>query len=166
MTHSTPGQTTDDVQLRDIVQTDLPIFFEQQRDLQANYMAAFTAPDPENWGAFTAHWARIINDDAITLQTIVFRGQVAGYVVSHNWFGELEVSYWLGRPYWGQGVATQALRQFLVFMPIRPLHARVAQDNIASLRVLQKCGFTVIGESHGFANARQQEVAEFILKLT
>ena len=47
----------------------------------------------------------------------------------------------------------------------RPMYARVVKDNIASLRVLEKCGFTICGEGKGFAYARGEEVEEFILRL-
>lgn len=48
---------------------------------------------------------------------------------------------------------------------VRPLYARVVKDNLASQRVLQKCGFTICGENKGFANARGKEVEEFIMRL-
>jgi RimJ/RimL family protein N-acetyltransferase len=47
----------------------------------------------------------------------------------------------------------------------RPIYARVAKDNLGSRRVLEKCGFTVINESTGFANARGQEIEELLLEL-
>jgi RimJ/RimL family protein N-acetyltransferase len=48
----------------------------------------------------------------------------------------------------------------------RPIYARVAKDNVASLRVLEKCGFTITGQAKGFANARGEEIEEWILELT
>lgn len=70
--------------LRDLVNDDLPIFFEQQLDDEANYMAAFTAKDPTNREAFTAHWQRILADQTVILKTILFNGQVAGSVSSFH----------------------------------------------------------------------------------
>ena len=43
--------------------------------------------------------------------------------------------------------------------------ARAAADNAASLRVLAKCGFEVVGEDRGFANARGEEIDEYVLEL-
>ena len=126
-------------------------------------MAAFTSADPTDEDAFRAHWAMILRDETITKRTITADSVVAGHIGSFGRERELEVSYWIGRPYWGRGIATQALTEFLIHMPIRPLRARVAKDNAASLRVLQKCGFTIIGEDRGFANARGSETDEFIL---
>ena len=64
-----------------------------------------------------------------------------------------------------KGVATRALSEFLGHVQVRPMYARVVKDNIASLRVLEKCGFTICGEGKGFAYARGEEVEEFILRL-
>ncbi len=51
------------VQLRDVAQEDLVIFFAQQMDPAGSHMAAFTAKDPTDREAFMAHWARILADD-------------------------------------------------------------------------------------------------------
>jgi len=154
-----------DVQLRDVSEADLAIFFEQQLDPEANFMAAFTAKDPTDREAFDAKWGKILADERITLKTVLYDGQVAGHIVSHGWFGEPEVSYWLGREFWGKGIATAALGQFLELVETRPLYARAVTDNLASIRVLEKCGFRVCGEDRGFANARGGEVDEVVLRL-
>lgn len=157
---------TGDILLREVTEADLPIFFEHQQDAQANYMAAFTRKDPANWDAFRAFWTRILGDSTITIRTILFDGQVAGHVSSYEEnAGHPEVSYWLGKSYWGKGIATAALRAFLSDVTARPIYARAAKDNHASLRVLEKCGFAIVGESKGFANARGQEVEEYLLQL-
>jgi RimJ/RimL family protein N-acetyltransferase len=154
-----------DIVLRDVTDDDLPIFFEQQLDPDANYMAAFTTKDPTDRDAFTAHWARIRADETIINRTILCDGQVAGSVASFEDFGQLEVTYWLGREFWGKGIATRALAALLAYQTTRPIYARAAKDNLASLRVLQKCGFVITGEDKGFANARGQEIEEYMLTL-
>lgn len=156
---------TGEVLLRDMVDADLPVFFEQQLDPDANYMAAFTARDPTDRTAYYAHWAKVRADARITIRTILCEGQVAGYVLCHPWFGAPEISYWLGRAFWGKGIATAALAAFLHIATVRPLYARAARDNYASLRVLEKCGFEVIAEERGFASARGAEIDELVLKL-
>jgi RimJ/RimL family protein N-acetyltransferase len=152
--------------LRNVRDEDLPIFFRHQKDEQANTMAAFTAKDPTDRDAFMAHWRRILADSTVIVRTITFNGQVAGSVLSYEEEGKPEVSYWLGREYWGKGIATWALKEFLArHNRTRPIYARVAKDNLGSLRVLEKCGFEIVGESRGFANARGQEVEELLLEL-
>ena len=153
------------VLLREVTERDLAIFFEHQRDATANRMAAFTAEDPADRDAFTAHWAKILADDTVTIKTILLDGQVAGHIAQFVRFGEPEVTYWIGREYWGRGVATEALSVFLDDLTTRPLYARAAKDNVASIRVLQKCGFTISGQDKGFANARGEEIEEAILIL-
>ena len=156
---------TSDILLRAVTDSDLPIFFEQQLDKDANFMAAFTAKDPADHTAFSAHWAKIMADKGITIRTILLDGKVAGNILSHAWFGDLEVSYWLGKDHWDQGVATCALQAFLKIVKTRPLYGRVAKDNFGSKRVLEKNGFKIVGEGLGFANGRGTEVEEWVLKL-
>jgi RimJ/RimL family protein N-acetyltransferase len=132
--------------LRDVIESDLPIFFEQQLDPVANQMAAFPARDRD---AFMAHWVKILTDEANILKTILYGDQVAGNIVSWEQpdeGSEREVGYWLGREYWGKGIATRALAAFLEQVTARPLYAYVSKHNLASIRVLQKCGFTITSE--------------------
>ena len=152
--------------LRDVVEDDLPIFFEYQLDPDANYMAAFTAREPSNREAFTAHWNKIMADATNIIKTIVCDGQVVGSVSSYEDAGKPEVTYWIGKAYWGKGIATRALSDFLAHgNRTRPMYARVAKDNLGSRRVLEKCGFKIVGESKGFANARGEEIEELVLEL-
>ena len=152
--------------LREVIDTDLPIFFAQQLDREANWMAAFTAKDPSNREAFNAHWDRIRAESTIIIRTILCDGQVAGSVLSYEDEGRPEVSYWLGREFWGRGIATWALGEFLRTANLkRPMYARVAKDNLGSRRVLEKCGFAVIGDERGYANARGTEIEELLLEL-
>jgi RimJ/RimL family protein N-acetyltransferase len=154
--------STGDVSLRDVTDNDLPLFFEHQLDPEANRMAAFPARDRS---AFMAHWTRIMGDDTIIKKTVLFDGQVAGNVVSFDKDGQREVGYWIGTRFWGKGVATAALSTFLDLVKMRPLHARVAKHNVASIRVLEKCGFEISGEDSGPSDVPGVEVEGFILVL-
>jgi len=158
---------TTEILLRDVTETDLPIFFEHQRDPAANFMAAFTSRDPADRDAFAAHWKRILNDDTVVVKTIVFEGNVVGSVATFvdKEFGKPEITYWIGKEYWGMGLATQALSKLLRDIRVRPIYGRAAKDNVASIRVMEKCGFTISGYSKGFANARAKEIEEVILEL-
>jgi RimJ/RimL family protein N-acetyltransferase len=129
------------VRLRDVEQGDLPAFFEHQRDPESVAMVVFNSRDKP---AFDEHWAKILADDTSLKQTVVVDGQVAGNVTSFLREGVREVGYWIDRAYWGRGVATAALSAFLQLENRRPLYAGVARHNVASLRVLQKCGFVLI----------------------
>jgi len=58
-----------------------------------------------------------------------------------------EIGYWLAEPYWGRGIVTDAVRSLvpLAFehVGIVRLEAGIFSDNPASMRVLEKCGFTL-----------------------
>ena len=154
------------VALRDVLADDLPIFYRHQSDPDANYMAAFTTKDPGNRVAFDRHWNRFLADSTITIKTIICDRLVVGCVLSYEDADLPEVSYWVGKEYWGRGIATAALTSFLrQAMITRPICARVAKDNHASRRVLEKCGFTMIGESREFAYARGEEIDELLFEL-
>jgi RimJ/RimL family protein N-acetyltransferase len=131
----------DNVRLRDVEPNDLPVFYEQQLDPDATRMAAFPARDR---ASFVAHWERNIlgNPDAIA-QTILVDDEVAGNIGSWSQESIRLVGYWIGKEYWGRGVATRALTAFLHHVTERPLHAHVVEHNVGSIRVLEKCGFTV-----------------------
>lgn len=131
------------VSLRDVQESDLATFYEQQLDPEATRMAAFPSRELD---AFTAHWAKIMTNTSGTIQTIIFGGSVAGNIGCWQDSGETLVGYWVGRKYWGKGIATAALSELLKRVPDRPLTARVAKHNVASIRVLEKCGFTMVGE--------------------
>lgn len=161
------------IRLRDIRDTDLPIFFAQMNDPEGCRMAAFTAKDPSDQAGFQAHWARNRQDPANVMRTVVGEcececegEEILGNLAVFGPPEEREVTYWIGRSYWGRGVATAALRALLGIATERPLYARAAADNLASIQVLKNCGFVVSGSGRGFANARGAEIDEVVLTLT
>ncbi|PWB69892.1 MAG: GNAT family N-acetyltransferase [Anaerolineales bacterium] len=149
------------IRLRPVIISDLPILFEQQADPESSAMAAFPSRTKEE---FDTHWAKIMADETVILRVIEVDGQVAGHLVSWEMREGREVGYWLGREFWGKGIATESLNQFLGVVKTRPLFAHVAKHNTASRRVLEKCGFTVIGEDK-YTNRIKQKVEEFVLRL-
>ena len=151
--------------MREVRDEDLPLLFEQWADPVAVHMAAFTAPDHMDRDAFERRWSRLRADETVLNRVIVVDEDVAGTIGSWGEPGEREVTYWIGRSYWGKGIATDALTAFLAVYRSLPLHARVASDNVASCRVLEKCGFRVIATERGFAEARSAEIEEFVLRL-
>lgn len=150
------------------------MLFEQQLDPDANRMAAFGAADPSDRAAFDARWTRILGAPSILgAASIDVRaietedGELAGSILL--WrdpdLPGPEVSYWLGRTFWGRGIATAALAAFVDEIPTRPLFGRAAADNTASLRVLEKTGFVRVGEDEGWSDRRGATVREVILRL-
>src|SRR4051794_9446601 len=127
-----------EVALRDVEQDDLPVFFDHQLDPDANVMAAFTPRDPTDRQAFMEHCAKILCNSDILMQTILVDGKVAGNVVSFVMAEQREIGYWIGKEYWGKGIASAAVAAFLRLETRRPLLAYAATDNVASIRVLAK----------------------------
>lgn len=150
------------VQLRDVTESDLLTFFEQQLDQEATHMAALPSRGRE---VFMSHWVRIMADRSTLIKTILFQQEIAGNIVCFGQLGEREVGYWLGKEYWGKGIATRALEQFLTYVDTRPLYAHVAKHNVASRRVLEKCGFTIAGEDSFFSPVFNKSIEEYVLML-
>ena len=153
------------LELREIDRGDLDVFLEHEQDPIASAMAAFTVEDARDKEAFLDRWDRIFADGNIMGRTILVDEEVAGSILLHNWFGDPEVTMWVGREYWGKGVATEALTRFIKLVDMRPLYARTAFDNHASRRVLEKCGFRVTGRNTGYSPVRGEEVQELLLTL-
>ncbi|MCA9293614.1 MAG: GNAT family N-acetyltransferase [Phycisphaerales bacterium] len=158
------------VSLRPVCDTDLDIFFEQSLDPEANHMAAFVGEDPTDRGPFDRRWAKIRSQPTWLARTIVVTGDdgtehIAGTICSFEMEGDAEVTYWLGREFWGKGIATRALELFLQEHTPRPIFGRAAKDNIASIRVLEKCGFTWLRDERGYAPARGKEIDEVVMVL-
>ena len=163
MANATQLPSTGEVRLRDVEEADLPIFYEHQRDPEGARMAAFIPRDHEE---FMGHWStRILADDTVWKKTVLVDGHVAGNLLSFEMSGEREVGYWIGRQYWGKGIATRALSLFLEQARGRPIYAHVAKGNVASIRVLEKCGFTMLREDVRPPSDRGDETPEFVLIL-
>lgn len=135
------------LQLRDVIESDLPVFYLHQSDEESARMADFASRDE---AAFMLHWKKIMTQETSILKTILVDGQVVGNIVCWKQDGMREIGYWIGREYWGRGIASAALRSFLTAVPFRPLRAYVVNHNLASRRVLEKCGFLACGaDDHG-----------------
>ena len=129
--------------LRPVLETDLPILFEQQLDPEAIAMSAYPSKDR---GDFMRHWEGILNNKAITARTLVYKEKIAGHIVCWKEKYEQQIGYWIGKQFWGRGIASAALAEFLQEVKLRPLYARVANHNLASKRVLEKCGFALLDQ--------------------
>lgn len=153
------------VTLRPVTDADLDTLYAHQIDPEANHMAAFTSSAMSARADFVAWWDRIRARPAVTARAIVADGALAGSVLCWPADDGLEVSYWLGRAFWGRGLATAGLRALLAEVDGRPVFARAASDNHGSIRVLQKCGFVEIGREVNHAEARGGSIEETVFRL-
>ena len=145
---------------------DLETFFLFQLDPEANYLAAFTAKDPNDKTAYLEKYSKHLADSTINMRTIRVNDVIAGSIAKFVMENEAGITYWIDKKFWGQGIATTALHDFLKIEKTRPIYAHTAFDNYGSQKVLEKCGFVKIGMDKGFANARQKEIEEYIYKLS
>ena len=133
--------------LRDVVESDLPVFFEHQREPESTAMADFPARDRE---AFDAHWRRILADDSLTKKTIVFEGQVAGNAVSWPQDGRQLVGYWLGKAFWGKGLMSEAAFAATRFafdtLGLHKITIGCIDGNAASQRIIEKIGYRFLAK--------------------
>jgi RimJ/RimL family protein N-acetyltransferase len=129
----------DDVRLREVEEPDLEVFFEQQLDPEAARLANFPSRDRER---FMTHWTtKVLGDPTALVRTVTVDGEVAGSIMAWWERDRRFVGYWFGRPFWGRGVGTRALRLFLRQEQTRPVYADPYSGNTASVRLLERCGF-------------------------
>lgn len=150
------------VRLRGVEAGDLAALYEQQADPVANQVAVTNARSRE---VFDAHWAKTFRDPSVTARAVLADGEMVGYVARFHIEDTAHVGYWIARAHWGRGIATRALALLIEEAPARPLFARVARSNTASLRVLEKCGFTIVGYEDSPATERYPACEEAILVL-
>jgi RimJ/RimL family protein N-acetyltransferase len=128
------------ITIRPTNEADVETFYEHQADRVAAEMAVFPSRDR---AAHHAHWSNRVLADPLTIsRTVLVDGKVAGTIGS--WLdddGRRLVGYWIGRGFWGRGVATKGLALYLAEVRERPLYAYVAVTNVGSARVLEKNGF-------------------------
>ena len=145
--------------------SDLDTLFKFQLDKEGGYLAAFMPKDPTDKSAYISKYTKLLSEPTVNNQTILLNNIIVGSIAKFVMEGNTEITYWIDRAYWGQGIATKALRKLLEIESIRPIFGRVAFDNVGSQKVLEKCGFIKIGSDKGFANARQMEIEEFVYRL-
>ena len=154
-----------DIKLRKAIIADLDTLFEFQLDQEAGYLAAFMPKGHDDKSAYLTKYTKLFSNPEVNTQTILVGNTIVGSVAKFVMEGNAEITYWIDKKFWGKGIASNALRKFLVIEKTRPLFGRVAFDNFGSQKVLEKCGFVKIGSDKGFANARHAEIEEFIYKL-
>lgn len=154
------------VSLRALREDDLPALFEIQFDDTAQRLAAFVGKDARDRDAYLQKFRKILADDANVTKVVEIGGEIVGSVAAFPIEGDTEITYWIRKDWWGRGVATRALAALLDEVTVRPVYGRVAEDNLGSIRVLERNGFVLVGSEESFAEARQATITELIFKLS
>jgi len=157
--------TKNEITLRPTTISDLDILFQFQLDKEGGYLAAFMPENHADKSAYIEKYTKLLANSSVNNQTIIQNNTIVGSIAKFVMEGDTEITYWIGKEFWGKGIATAALKEFLLIETSRPIFGRVAFDNFGSQKVLENCGFIKIGTDKGFANARQMEIEEFIYKL-
>jgi ribosomal-protein-alanine N-acetyltransferase len=117
------------------------------RNLRDNFPHPYTQPDADQYLHSVlnqnpeSHFAIASAQEAIGAIGLMLQSGVSAK--------SAEIGYWLGEPFWGQGIATAALRAMVEFgfihFDIVRIYAEVFEWNPASMRVLEKAGFRCEG---------------------
>src|SRR5437899_12024131 len=99
------------VGLREVQESDLEVFFLHQCEPEGVAMALFP---PRAREPFQAHWIeKILANPQVRARTIIYGDDVCGNVLSFPRDGFRLVGYWIGKDYWGRGIASAALAAFI-----------------------------------------------------
>jgi RimJ/RimL family protein N-acetyltransferase len=88
--------------------------------------------------------AKIRVDPEVIIRVITEDDLVVGYLLSWSTESCRMLGYWIGREFWGRGLASLGLRLFINELPMRPLQAHVASTNLGSQKVLDNNGFSLV----------------------
>ena len=127
-------------------------------------IARMTARIPYPYSVDMAHhWISGLPEGEV-VRGITHKGEligVAGYLPDE--FGSAEIGYWIGKPWWGRGFATEAAEAMvkLCFGPGKLARVTCSHfvDNPASQRVIEKLGFQLVGPARAYCDARRRDVA-------
>ena len=83
--------------------------------------------------------------------------------------GSWEIGYHIAKQFTGKGYATEAVKAFLPVMAeklnIKEVYGICLAENIASVRVLEKCGFTQIYEGLGNYQGKEAQIVKSVWKI-
>jgi RimJ/RimL family protein N-acetyltransferase len=156
------------ISLRPMTEADIPVLYEIQLDEDAQRLAAFVNPETARDAvAYARKYRTLLADDAIVNRVVetAAGGEVIGSVAVFPMDGDIELTYWIRKDWWGRGVATAAVAALLGEVSHRPIRARVVADNTGSVRVLEHNGFERVGSEEAFAPGRQADVTELLFRL-
>lgn len=141
------------IRLRAYATSDIPRLVQLANNKNVSRYLVYTFPYP--YTKRDAIWwvDKGAQENGAVTKAIEFNNEFVGSVGIQPQAGwkshTAEIGYWIAEPYWGKGIATEALRQMTNLgmreLGLRKLFAPVLAPNIASMRVLEKCGYVVEG---------------------
>lgn len=137
-------RTVSRVELRPVRREDLPVLYAHETDADA---AAQAGVKPRDEASFYALWERILADESVTERAVLADDKLAGRAACFPSNGRLELGCWIGREFWGLGVASRAMGLLLDIVDERPVYGQIQAGNTASIRMTERLGFEKIGEA-------------------
>lgn len=140
--------------LREYCENDLEDLVTLANNDKVSRYLDLSFPHPYTHEA-AAWWIEIgCRAEGSAVKVIEWEGQFVGSVgttAASGWRSHIaEIGYWLGEPFWGKGIASQALDQMtkIAFteLEFQKLQASVLKPNVGSMKVLEKCGYILEGE--------------------
>jgi RimJ/RimL family protein N-acetyltransferase len=133
--------------------SDLERLVRLANDENVSRYLVYTFPHP--YTRADAEWwiSAGSKENGAATRVIEYRGEfvgLAGITPQSGWRKHLgEIGYWVATEYWGNGIATAALKQMtdhgFVSLGLKKLYAPVLAPNLASMRVVAKCGYELEG---------------------
>ncbi len=142
--------TTDRLILRDPEEQDLPAITELVGDLAVSRMLT-RVPHPYTLEDARAWYGQINKPGSEDWQifAIILDERAVGMVGFRRKAGEPSIGYWLGKPYWGRGIMSEASMAAICWFfdnhDEDVLHSGAFADNTGSLRIQEKLGFEIVG---------------------
>lgn len=141
------------ITLRDYAKADIESLLGLANNPQVSYFLVYTFPYP--YTRADAEWwlSTGVKAEGTVTKAIEYNGNFVGSVgltLQVGWRDHLaEIGYWLGEPYWGKGIATQAVQRMTEYafsdLQLQKLYAPILAPNKASIRVVEKCGYELEG---------------------
>lgn len=136
----------------------------------ANQTASMPYPFAEDqvaaWIARRQTSDTVVNGNALVLLDRSVNNTIVG-IAGHGPVAEnrVEINYWIGEPYWGRGLATEAaaavIDQTFGTLDVHAIRGQTRIENVGSRRVLEKCGFERVGESRVHIASLEETVPAF-----
>ncbi len=144
-----PELSTSRLILRAPEERDIPAWFERATDREAAALAGDTVPvsiaEGKAWLARSLHRARAGERLQWVIDWPSHSESVGTVALSPK---EPEISFVVGRAFWGQGIATEAARYVLAYgfddLGLPEIGAELVAENVASKRLLEGCGFQMV----------------------
>lgn len=142
-----------EVVIRDLEAADIPLLarYANNEKVSMNLRDAF--PNPYTEEDARKFLNMVEQQEPRTIFAIEFQGQYAGNISvtpgTDVYRKSAEIGYFIGEPFWNKGIMTRAVRLITQYgfehFDIVRIHTGVFAYNLASQRVLEKCGFVKEG---------------------